>query len=339
MRRLFFLPLAFALISMALSDGQAHAATAGAPAVAARVGDEVITVADLNEYLLRYVPKGGYHGLAADIRIREKYRGEALNEMIEVELLHKEAQKRKVAVAEETVQNVIEANEKRFKSKKGFEAALKKQGWTPESFRRRVVKQYMVIALINGLFDSSAVTEEELKSYYEQNKESFRRPDSLRLFHILVKTEPNDPDDVLAARRKAAEELLARIRGGEDFGTVAYKHSEDEFRVKSGEMGMVHRGQVTPDELQEAAFALSEGEVSDVVRTIYGFHILKVTDKKPAETLPFEEVRERLRKTLQEKRFEEAKKKLLEDLRKEFPVKILITLESEDATKPAPAGH
>jgi parvulin-like peptidyl-prolyl isomerase len=297
--------------------------------VVATVGDIKISSVDLDELLERYVPPGGYHA-AIQLSQKEKYRGEALNELIEIELLYKEAQKRKVPVSDDVVTAVVESNVRRYGSDKKLQTALEKQGMTMKTLREKIRKHQMVLGLLGQLYESAGITEDGLRSYYDKNISSFKRPDTMRLYHILIKADVSDPEPVWREKKKKAEELLAKIKAGGDFGEIAYKYSEDPYRVKYGDMGFVHRWQITPPELEDAAFSLKKDEVSGVVRTIYGFHILKAGEKKPAETLPFDEVEDRLKRELVQERYDAARKDLIENLKKEFSVKILIELPAKE---------
>ena len=308
--------------------------------IVATVGDAIITSSALEELLSKYVPLGGFHGAVQPAQ-KDKYRKKALNELIEIELLYKEAQKRKMAVPEKVVSEIVDENVRRYGSKEKFDAELKREGMTLEMLRGRIKKTQMVLGLLKGLYQGVGMTDADLRAYYEKQIHSFKRPEAMHLYHILVKVGPADPESVWQQKKKHAEEILAKIRAGEDFGDAAYKYSEDPYRAKYGDLGLVHKGQLTPPELEEAAFALKEGQVSDVIRTIYGFHILKAGEKKPPQTIPFKDVKDRLKKELEQKKYDAARDALIKRLRAEYPVKILIALPAEAAegeTGPK-AGH
>lgn len=302
-------------------------APAAGEKAAAKVGDTTITETELEEALDSYKPPGTYHDVSR--KMRDKFRKDALNDLIEIELLYKEAHKRGLKVSGDDVDKVVEANIKRLGSKKRLNEELRRQGTSMDDFREKIKKHQMVIALLNDLAREADYKEDELRQYYEANKPRFRRPEGIHLYHILIKVEPGATEPEWEKRRVYAGEILAKIKAGEDFGNVAYDYSEDPYKFKSGDLGLVHRGQLDPKELEDAAFSLKEGEMSGIIRTIYGFHILKAGEKKPEEDLSFDNVRDKIRKELAGKRFEEKKKYLLERLRKEHHVAVYMKFEDE----------
>ena len=141
----------------------------------------------------------------------------------------------------------------------------------------------------------------DVQRYYDGNISQFQTPEQIRASHILLNTAGKDE----AAVRTQAEALLEQIKGGADFAELARKVSEDEgSKVTGGDLDYFARGRMVP-EFETAAFALETGQVSDLVRTQYGFHIIKVTDKKPAVTRPLDEVRAQIEEQLKRQRADE----------------------------------
>jgi peptidyl-prolyl cis-trans isomerase D len=143
-----------------------------------------------------------------------------------------------------------------------------------------------------------AKDEARVRKAYETQSRRFHVPERVRARHILFRVKPDAPPDQVEAARKKAEEALAAIRGGADFATVARERSEDpSTKDKGGELGFFSRGQMVKP-FEEAAFALAPGQVSDVVRTDFGFHLIQVEAKEPPKDQSFEEVRETLAREL-----------------------------------------
>jgi parvulin-like peptidyl-prolyl isomerase len=287
--------------------------------IVAKVGSVEISEAYLEEMLLKYVPPGGFH-TGVDRSQKEEYRKSALSDIIEIELLYHEARARGMDVSDEVMKKIININIEGLGSEDAFKAALEQRGMSLDEFKERIKKHQMVNDLLMNLMNESVVDDEELKEIYGKHKTSYKRPEALYLYHILIKVEPNAPEDTWQERMAFANQLLEKIRSGEDFGSIAYQYSEDPYKFKNGEIGYVHRGRLTPKELEDAAFSLKKGEMSDVIRTIHGFHILKAGDRKPAEIKSFDEVKDTLKRDQEKKRFEEKKSSILDRLRKEYPV-------------------
>ncbi|MBW1955958.1 MAG: SurA N-terminal domain-containing protein [Deltaproteobacteria bacterium] len=146
-----------------------------------------------------------------------------------------------------------------------------------------------------------SVTEAELKEYYDANTEAFEVPKTMEARHILIKIDPADKPETIEEKRKKIEGLLKRIRNGEDFATLARAFSEDPSKASGGRIGPFQKEMMVPP-FGEAAFALKAGEVSDPVRTRFGWHIIKAEKVNEAGTLSFSETKEEIRKKLLEDR-------------------------------------
>jgi peptidyl-prolyl cis-trans isomerase C len=161
-------------------------------------------------------------------------------------------------------------------------------------FEKRLAYQ----KLFESKFNSEVnVTEEDARQYYMENPQQFEIPEQVRASHILIKPVTSDPNVkpavVEAAAKTKAEELLKQIKDGADFAELAKANSSCPSSVRGGDLGFFSRGRMVPA-FEEAAFALKVGQVSDVVETNFGFHIIKVTDRKDASTKTFEEVKDNL---------------------------------------------
>ena len=165
---------------------------------------------------------------------------------------------------------------------------------------RRKVK-YLLVDL-EPARNRVTVTPADVQNFYNENIQQYQTPEQVRASHILLKTEGKDE----AAVKKAAEDLLAQVKGGADFAQLATKHSEDEGSAKNGgDLDYFGRGRMVP-EFEQAAFAMQPGQVSDLVKTQYGFHIIKVVDKKPGSTRSIDEVRAQITDQLRSQRAQQA---------------------------------
>ncbi|MGQ9602480.1 MAG: peptidylprolyl isomerase [Candidatus Bipolaricaulia bacterium] len=181
---------------------------------------------------------------------------------------------------------------------------LAEQGRTIDDFKKDIRKQLeqhkdeLVKQLQDEKLRATVVTalspsDEELRNYFEENKPEFAKPEMVRARHILVKVAQDAPEAEVAKARARIEEIKKELAAGANFAELARKYSEDEGTAqKGGDLGWFQRGQMVK-EFEEAAFALKVGEVSEIVRSQYGFHIIKLEDRKPATT--FEEVKDQVR--------------------------------------------
>ena len=156
------------------------------------------------------------------------------------------------------------------------------------------------------------VTEAELREYYAQHLSDYRVPDRVKVAHILFKTTGKTPAEV-ATIEKTAADVLNQIRAGGNFGDLAKKYSEDTTAQAGGELGWLVHGQTVP-EFDSMAFSLKPGEVSGLVKTVYGIHILKVEDKQVAHLQSFDEVKNSIRADMEKQRVADAQEKLASNL-------------------------
>ncbi len=147
--------------------------------------------------------------------------------------------------------------------------------------------------------DKVDITQEKIKAYYEENIDDFLIHEHVRARHILIKVPPDAESEKVEEARKRAEEVLARAKQGEDFASLAEKYSEGPTAKEGGDLGYFPRGRMVK-EFEDAAFSLKPGEVSEVVRTRFGFHIIKVEDMRQEKTQSLDEARKSIESTLRD---------------------------------------
>jgi peptidyl-prolyl cis-trans isomerase D len=151
------------------------------------------------------------------------------------------------------------------------------------------------------------VTRQDLQRFYDDRQNQFREPEQVKVRHILVRTPDPGPDGkpdekAVEAARAKAEDLLKQVRAGADFAELAKKSSDDPGSApEGGDLGWIQRGQTVP-EFEKTSFELEKGKVSDVVKTSYGFHVIKVEDKQPARLKPLDEVADQLRTAVRQEK-------------------------------------
>ncbi|MEO7270986.1 MAG: peptidyl-prolyl cis-trans isomerase [Vicinamibacterales bacterium] len=154
------------------------------------------------------------------------------------------------------------------------------------------------------------VTPQDVQRYYEDNEAQYATPEETRASHILLKTEGKDD----AAVKKQAEDLLAQIKSGGDFAALAAKFSEDDSnKDKGGDLGLFPKGQMVP-EFDTVAFSLQPGQISDVVKTSFGYHIIKVVERKPATKRTLDEVRAQIEDQLKSQRAQDEAQRTVTEL-------------------------
>lgn len=177
------------------------------------------------------------------------------------------------------------------------------------------VKAFYAYAEYRDFAGRVNVTEKDIKEFYDRFPQRFEKPGEVRARHILIRVddETSDPE-----AKKKAEEVLELVKRGEDFGELAKKLSQDPGSAgKGGDLGWFPRGVMIKD-FEETAFSLGKGELSGVVKTEFGYHIIKVDDKRPAEPMPIAEVSDKISEELSRRKGEDSIKEIMETLRREF---------------------
>jgi peptidyl-prolyl cis-trans isomerase D len=188
----------------------------------------------------------------------------------------------------------------------GLEALFKKDPARyklPEARRVRYV-----IVDYDRVRPTVKVDDAEVKQYYTAHLSSYRVPDRVKAAHILFKTLGKSPAEVPEIEKKARD-VLAQVKSGANFGDLAKKYSDDTTAQNGGELGWIVRGQTVP-EFEKAAFSMSPGQVSDLVKTQYGIHIIKVEDKQVAHLQTLDEVKDQIRNELERRKLDDAQQAL-----------------------------
>lgn len=182
---------------------------------------------------------------------------------------------------------------------------------------KRKIK-YALIDL-NKIKDSMPVSHDELQAYYDQHRDQYRTPEQVKVSHILIKTPLPGPDGkvdekgVTTAQNRAAD-LLKQLKGGAKFEDLAKKYSEDPGSAKEGgSLGWIGKGRTVP-EFEKAAFSLPKGQISDLVKSSYGFHIIRVDDKQDAHLKTLEEVKSEIEPILKQQKAQQIAQKQAGDL-------------------------
>ena len=255
-------------------------------------------------------------------QLREK----VIEQTIRRHLLDQKVKEADIAITEEEVMSMINEIASAQSEPMSLEEFKKKMAEYGQSFDE--VKEEIRSGLARNKFMEAKwagkidVTEEDAKKYYEENSKQFEMPEQVRVSHILIKpvfidpnTDPNaDPNDAKAKARAKIEGLLKQIKDGADFAELAKAHSTCPSAPRGGDLGFFPRGQTTPA-FENAAFELEIGQISDIVETEYGFHIIKATDHKDASTTSFDQAKDNIVQQLTEKKKSEIAEEYINSLK------------------------
>lgn len=279
-------------------------------AIVAKVNGAAITERELEAEVNRLIPRATYHGNVSDEK-RKEFREKALENLIDQELQYQDGVAKGLKPDKKKVKERMELIRKRFKSKKDYKSALEREGITEDELRSRVEKGVLALEAISStVTEPSRMSDEALRDYYDKNISKFKQPESVRL-------------RIFSSKDKAkAKDALSKIKAGKDFEDVAEDMSEDNYRVKGGDLGYIHKGRIYP-ELEEAAFKMKIGEVSGLISTEKGWFIIRVEDKKPERQLSFDDAKDKLRKELEKNRTDESMEKWMSELQSRAKIEII----------------
>jgi len=248
---------------------------------------------------------------------------ETLNIIISKRLLIQEAQQQNIGVSSSEIDRAVNIIKRRFPSEQRFFDALQEAGLTIEQFTNNLTKELVVQKLLEQQVGEQIgdISDEDALNYYNEKNEKFIQDEQIRVHHILLKvTETADPEKVKTVESKARG-ILERIIKGEDFETLARQYSEDPSALKGGDIGFFSRGDMIKN-FEDAAFALKIKEVSDLVRTPLGFHIIRLDERKGSQKIPFEDLKVEIKLQLKQERSKKFFEEYVEELKSKADLKI-----------------
>ena len=248
-------------------------------------------------------------------------RDKVIDSLINRELLYQRSKAKGITTDAEEIDNSIDQIKQKLEAGQSFESLLAEMGITIETMRTQVGQANAIQKLIEVVvYPKAMVSEKESRIFFENNPQYFQKPEEVKASHILIQVAPDAGDEEKLAARKKIEEVQIKIEAGNDFAELARQYSEGPSNVNGGDLGYFDRKKMVKP-FSDAAFALKPGEVSDIVETRFGFHLIKVYDKKAKSAYVFEDIKDRLREILRQQKIQDETVRYLEELRKTADVK------------------
>ncbi|RJR22821.1 MAG: hypothetical protein C4581_00500 [Nitrospiraceae bacterium] len=249
---------------------------------------------------------------------------DVLESLVRLEILNQESRKAGIKPDENSVNKGINALMQQFPSVTEFRNQLSRKNMSEDILRARLERNSAVQQFIERRFAAKvAVTDSEMMNYYEGRLDLFKQPLQVRASHILIHLDPKLEDSRKQEARKKADQIMKKLKAGQDFAALAREQSDGPTRTDGGDIGYVRTGQLEK-ELEAVVFSLKPGETSDVVETGYGFHIFKVSERKPETILAYDSVKDQIRQSLVEEKAKQEADLYAKSLRGKASVEILL---------------
>ena len=213
------------------------------------------------------------------------YRG-VLEDLIALRLLKQEVARRQLTATDAELAEAMKGMRQQFPTEAAFKQALIAQKMTLEQLREETRTQVLVSKMLQQEVGSQiAVKPTDISGFYEKNPDKFQQPEAVHASHVLITVPEGAAPAARAAARAKAENVLKQARAGVDFAKLARTYSDDASKGRGGDLGFFPKGQMVPA-FEAAAFALAPNQVSDLVESPFGFHVIKVIEKRPGPERP-----------------------------------------------------
>jgi peptidyl-prolyl cis-trans isomerase C len=291
------------------------------PDVLAKVNGEAVKKEDFDRMIHTIEARAG-QPIPPDRR-NEIMRG-ALDQLVVYTLLSQESKTRGIKVEDAEIEAKMGQLKSQFPTQEAFDKALKDRGMTLDSLR----KDARVDLSVTKLMDTEVAalpgpSDLDARNFYDKNPDKFKEDESVRASHILIRV---DEKADAASKKKARAEIdavLKQAKAGADFAALAKEHSQDGSAAQGGDLNYFPKGQMVQP-FNDVAFSLKKGEMSGVVTTQFGYHIIKVIDHKPGRVVPFEEAAQQIKQVLSEQKKQQRVEAFIDGLKKKSKIEVLI---------------
>lgn len=294
-------------------------------AIAAVVNDEVITTVEVEREAAQILKEEtGGKGGALDDAAQEKIRSLALSRLVDKRLVEQKIKELGIRVSDDDVRQAIEDVKKQNNlTQEALVTALKGQGLTFDAYKTQLKEQLQRLRLVSQEVKARIqVSDREMQEYYKANQDLFGGGEVFHARHILFRLDRKASSDEIKRVMEHALSVLYEARSGKDFDALVRKYSEDPNAQKDGgDLGSFRRGEMLP-EIEEAVAGMKAGDVSDLVSSSLGLHIIRLDSRQPGAAKPFDQVKKEVEEMLYRKKSEERFSRWVEDLRSKAAIEV-----------------
>lgn len=274
--------------------------------------------------------------------LRERLKDNIVRRLVDAELIRQQAEKLGVAVPDKEREEQWAAHKKRYGSEEAFAAFLQRAGTTAEDVRSQFESNLLREKVFAKVSESIAVSPADSKDFFEKNQQRYDEPEQVQASHILIRVPQNASAEEKAQKKARAEEALKKAKGkGADFAALAKEYGEDPTKDRGGDLGYFTKGRMVKP-FEDAVWPLKNGQISNVVETQFGFHVIKKVDHKKSRKKPFDEVKDQIQKSLEAKKRNESIRDALQKWKADAKIEIFVKgdekVMSEGQRAPGAAG-
>lgn len=292
--------------------------------IVAVVNDDIITLSELNAAFAPFMKRieDGYKGTDKGKMVAEG-KATILSRMVDHVLIEQQAKKSGITIKDEEVTTVLKNMlADRKATFPDLLKSLEKDGTTLDAYKKDLKEQLLRQRLIRREVQSKiVVSDEEVGDYYQQHRDDYEGKEAVRVKQVLLMIPPDSTPEIRASLRKEADALRKRLLAGESFDVIAEKYSQGPAKQAGGDIGFIERGQTLP-EVEAAAFKMKTHELSDVIESSVGFHLIQVMDKKGAGLKPLPAVRQEIIMKIEDQKIAQRLDQWVAELRKKAHVEI-----------------
>jgi len=245
--------------------------------------------------------------------------------LINRELLYQLSQKKLIVIDDAQVNEQLDRLKKQYPDEQAYQDSLAEDHLSEDALKSQIKMTLAVQQVVEKEFGGTLdVSESEVKAFYDGNPQYFTEPEAIRASEILIKVDSKAEAAKKEEARKKLVDIQKRLQKGEGFAILAKDFSQSASATQGGDLGMLPRGSM-PKAFDDAAFSLKPGEVSNVVETELGFHLIKVHEKRPEKIVPFKEVEERIRQHLVNQKLKQRVDEYLNEVKKTAKIERIST--------------
>ena len=283
-------------------------------AVLAKVNEDTVLQKDVDKMMTMFVlPQFKQQNPDKEMPAETRQQAEksVLDRLVTQKVLLQTAAKLNLTVDEQELAKQVEEMKKQ-------KPEISEEDW------KMLLSNEMLIqkAIQQEVISKVTVADEEGQKFYDEQKDRFHEPEQIRASHILIGVAQDAKPEEKETAKKKADEVLAQVKAGKDFAELAKANSTCPSKDQGGDLGFFPRGAMVKP-FEDAAFALQEGQNSDVVETQFGYHIIKLTGKKAERTVPFEEVKDRLKQGLTQQKTNTAVMAWVDEQKKQAKIEMM----------------